>query len=40
MDDEQSLPLRKEEGYNHPYISFPWHENAPFVVFMCYSVGD
>jgi hypothetical protein len=23
-DGEQSPPLRKEGGYNHPYISFPF----------------
>lgn len=23
-DGEQSPPLRKERGYNHPYISFPF----------------
>ncbi|KAF2300265.1 hypothetical protein GH714_011227 [Hevea brasiliensis] len=26
MDDEQSLPLRKEEGYNHPCVlNFLFH---------------
>ncbi|KAF2293569.1 hypothetical protein GH714_002884 [Hevea brasiliensis] len=44
MDDEQSLPLKKEEGYNHPYISFPYHKKKKkkkilrLIVFMCYDV--